>query len=53
LAAYRVCLDDKGELYWLEQRGGDTIRHDTEPGTTVWQRMSLWFVSLLPLEPLL
>jgi putative cardiolipin synthase len=52
-AAYRVCLDDKGQLYWLEQRNGDTIRHDTEPGTTVWQRLSVWFVSLLPLEPLL
>lgn len=52
-AAYRVCLDDKGRLYWLEQRGDQTIRHDTEPGTTLWQRMSLWFVSLLPLEPLL
>ncbi|WP_156124339.1 phospholipase D family protein [Achromobacter sp. RTa] len=52
-AAYRVCLDDKGELYWLEQRGGQTIRHDTEPGTTLWQRLSVWFVSLLPLEPLL
>ena len=52
-SAYRVCLDDKGQLYWLEQRNGDTIRHDTEPGTTVWQRLSVWFVSLLPLEPLL
>jgi len=51
--AYRVCLDDKGDLYWLEQRGGETIRHDTEPGTTLWQRLSVWFVSLLPLEPLL
>ncbi|MGY6270767.1 phospholipase D family protein [Achromobacter denitrificans] len=51
--AYRVCLDDKGSLYWLEQRGGQSIRHDTEPGTTLWQRMSVWFVSLLPLESLL
>jgi len=51
--AYRVCLDDKGDLYWLEQRNGETIRHDTEPGTTAWKRFSVWFVSLLPLEPLL
>ncbi|WP_454675195.1 phospholipase D family protein [Achromobacter pestifer] len=51
--AYRVCLDDKGNLYWLEQRNGETIRHDTEPGTTAWKRFSVWFVSLLPLEPLL
>ncbi|MCY1460314.1 Cardiolipin synthase C [compost metagenome] len=52
-AAYRVCLDGQGKLYWQEQRGGQTIRHDTEPGTTLWQRISVWFVSLLPLEPLL
>lgn len=51
--AYRVCLDDKGDLYWLEQRDRKTIRHDTEPGTTMWKRFSVWFVSLLPLEPLL
>ncbi len=52
-SAYRVCLDDKGRLYWLEQRDGRTIRHDTEPGTTAWQRFSVWFVSLLPIESLL
>ena len=53
LTAYRVCLDDKGALYWLEQRDGKTIRHDTEPGTTAWKRFSVWFVSLLPIESLL
>ncbi|WMD20390.1 phospholipase D family protein [Achromobacter seleniivolatilans] len=51
--AYRVCLDDHGDLYWLEQRNGETIRHNTEPGTTAWQRISVWFLSILPLEPLL
>lgn len=51
--AYRVCLDGKGALYWLEQRDGQSIRHDTEPGTTAWQRFSVWFVSLLPIESLL
>lgn len=51
--AYRVCLDDKDRLYWLEQRDGRTIRHDTEPGTRWWQRVSVWFVSLLPIEHLL
>ncbi|MNX10222.1 Major cardiolipin synthase ClsA [compost metagenome] len=51
--AYRVRLDDMGRLYWLEERDGKTIRHDTEPGASLWQRLSVWFVSLLPLEPLL
>ncbi|OZI29213.1 hypothetical protein CEG14_21565 [Bordetella genomosp. 1] len=51
--AYRVCLDERDRLYWLEQRDGKTLRHDTEPGTTWWQRTSVWFISLLPIEHLL
>lgn len=51
--AYRVCLDERGRLYWLEQRDGATLRHGTEPGTGLWLRLALRFASLLPLEPLL
>ncbi|MNR08177.1 Cardiolipin synthase C [compost metagenome] len=51
--AYRVQLDEMGKLYWLEQRDGKTIRHDIEPGASLWQRLSVWIASLLPLEPLL
>jgi cardiolipin synthase C len=48
--AYRVQLSDDGELYWLERRGDALIRHDTEPGTRWWLRMSVWLLSLLPIE---
>ncbi|WP_430795483.1 phospholipase D family protein [Achromobacter spanius] len=51
--AYRVRLDDMGKLYWEEQRDGQIIRHDREPGASLWQRMTVWFASMLPLEPLL
>ena len=51
--AYQVRLDDMGKLYWLEQRDGKTIRYDREPGASVWQRITVWFASMLPLEPLL
>lgn len=51
--AYHVQLDASGKLYWLEPKDGQLIRHDTEPGAGVWQRFSVWFFSLLPLEPLL
>ncbi|MGE8618047.1 MAG: phospholipase D family protein [Achromobacter spanius] len=51
--AYRVCLDEQGSLYWLEQRDGKTLRHNTEPGTSAWKRFSVWLVSLLPLESML
>ncbi|MCY7339710.1 MAG: phospholipase D family protein, partial [Sphingomonas bacterium] len=36
--AYKVELAENGELYWLEQRDGKSVRHDTEPGTTSFQR---------------
>ncbi|WGJ89636.1 phospholipase D family protein [Achromobacter mucicolens] len=51
--AYRVRLDDMGKLYWLEERDGQTVRHDREPGATLLQRATVWFASKLPLEPLL
>lgn len=51
--AYRVRLDDMGKLYWLEERDGHTLRHDREPGASLLQRATVWFASLLPLEPLL
>lgn len=50
--AWRVQLspDDKGRLSWHETGSdGDTVYHD-EPQTSVWRRMSVWFVGLLPLE---
>ncbi|WP_222854575.1 phospholipase D family protein [Bordetella pertussis] len=52
-ATYEVRLDDDGSLYWLEQRDGATVRHDSEPGVSLWRRFSVWLFSLLPLEPLL
>ena len=51
--AYEVRLSDTGELYWLERRGEQLVRHDTEPGTSFWQRAGVWFLSLLPIEWLL
>ncbi|MCM2252936.1 MAG: phospholipase D family protein [Ramlibacter sp.] len=51
--AYEVRIDEQDRLYWLEQRDGRTIRLDTEPGTTFWQRAAVWFMSLLPIDWLL
>jgi putative cardiolipin synthase len=51
--AYEVRLSDTGELFWLEHRGGQQVRHETEPGTSFWQRAVVWFLSLLPIEWLL
>jgi cardiolipin synthase C len=51
--AYEVRLSETGELYWIERRGEQLVRHDTEPGTSFWQRAGIWFLSLLPIEWLL
>jgi putative cardiolipin synthase len=51
--SYEVRLATSGELYWIERRGGKQLRHDVEPGTTVWQRVGVWLLSLLPIEWLL
>lgn len=51
--AYSVRLDEDGNLYWLERRGDEVIRHDTEPNTTWLLRLGIRIMSLLPIEPLL
>lgn len=51
--SYRVGLGEDGRLYWIAQEDGEEVRHDTEPGTSWWQRMSVRFLLLLPIEPML
>jgi len=51
--AYEVKLDQNGNLYWLERKGGQTVRHENEPRTTRFQRMAIGALSLLPIDWLL
>jgi putative cardiolipin synthase len=51
--AYEVGLSPAGDVIWIERRGGKTVRHDTEPGTTLLQRASVRFVSWWPIDWLL
>lgn len=41
--------DERGEarLVWLE---GDTPRYDSEPEVSLWRRLGVWFLGLLPIE---
>jgi putative cardiolipin synthase len=48
--AYQVRLSDTGQLYWTECRAGKLMWHDTDPGTSLWQRAGIWFMSALPIE---
>jgi cardiolipin synthase C len=51
--AYEVRRTEDGELYWLERRGGQLLRHDVEPGTGFWERTSVALISFLPVDWLL
>ena len=51
--AYEVRLSDDGDIYWLERRGNELVRHLTEPGTSFWLRTAVWVLSLLPIDWLL
>lgn len=51
--AYEVQLNQDGSLVWIERKQGATIRHDVEPGTSFWRRLSVRVMSWLPIDWLL
>lgn len=51
--AYEVHLSETGDLYWTEQKNGKEIRHNTEPGASLWRRAVVGFLSVLPIDWLL
>lgn len=51
--AYEVHLSETGDLYWTEQKDGKEIRHNTEPGASLWRRAVVDFLSVLPIDWLL
>jgi putative cardiolipin synthase len=38
------------ELVWVEHRGDEKIRYTTEPQTTFWQRFSVGFIGMFPVD---
>lgn len=48
--SYRVLLDDDGDLRWLSEDNGTTVRLDTDPGSTAWQRFATGVIRILPVE---
>jgi putative cardiolipin synthase len=54
LGAYEVRLGADGRtLEWIERTAAGETRYDTEPGTTWFQRRSVDFYSILPIDWLL
>lgn len=50
---YKVHLTDDDTVYWTEYSGDTVIRYDSEPQSTLWRRMLVGFLSLLPIDWLL
>jgi putative cardiolipin synthase len=48
--AYRVTLDEKGEMVWTSQEDGIPVEYTREPKTTFWQRFTSGFIQMLPVE---
>ena len=51
--AYQLRLSPTGSIQWVELLQGEEVVHDTEPGTTFWQRLGVGVLSVLPIEWLL
>lgn len=51
--AYQVKLAPDGSLYWLGTQKGVVTRYDTEPGTSMLERMGIKVLSWLPIDWLL
>lgn len=51
--SYEVRLDAEGDLEWIELRGDERIVHGEEPGVTLWQRLVVAMLSVLPIDWLL
>lgn len=51
--AYHVKLTDTGRIYWTEQHDAGVKTYTSEPGSSVWRRVSTYLLSWLPIEGLL
>jgi putative cardiolipin synthase len=51
--SYKVRLGPGGSLEWVDRSEGNEIVHDHEPGASLWRRLCVAVLSLLPIEWLL
>ena len=50
---YEVRLSESGKLYWVEDREGQLVTHNIEPGTSPYLRAGVYLLSVLPIDWLL
>jgi len=47
-----LAVDEGGseQLLWHGTEDGETVTYDVDPYTSVWRRLGVWFMGLLPIE---
>ncbi|WP_058834413.1 phospholipase D family protein [Luteimonas abyssi] len=48
--SYWVYVDSRGRQRWLDSAPDPAVVHDNEPEASVWQRLFVWGLKLLPIE---
>jgi len=51
--AYELKLNKQDDIVWLDRRSTGTQTLTTEPSSTLWKRLYIGFLSMLPIESLL
>ncbi len=51
--AFKVELGPNGSLRWKVERDGEEVLYQKEPYVSFWNKLTLWFIRLLPVEWLL
>jgi putative cardiolipin synthase len=51
--AFKVELGPNGSLLWKVERDGEEFVYPDEPYVTFWNKLTVWFIRLLPVEWLL
>jgi putative cardiolipin synthase len=49
-SAYHVTLDENGDLLWTTEIDGKEVRYRSEPETSLWRRITIRVLKLLPIE---
>lgn len=48
--AYRLALDEQGDIVWESWEDGVRVEYHAEPKVSVWRRMGVWLLRLFPIE---
>lgn len=51
--SYHVTIEDNGQLVWHSDEDGEYLTYHNEPRASIWRRIGVFILSLLPIENLL